>query len=131
MSQLIIMTIGLSILIRGAVTSGWGSDPIAVPAFTGSRPLNLFGIAILPQALWLIGALAVVTVLMWLFFQRTVVGLALRAGAANPLGAAFVGIDHRRLGAYSFVIAGLLGGLGGAIWAPIAFAQVDIGVALG
>ncbi|MGB7102380.1 MAG: ABC transporter permease [Xanthobacteraceae bacterium] len=131
MSQLIIMTIGLSILIRGAVTSGWGSDPIAVPAFTGSRPLNLFGIAILPQALWLIGALAVVTVLMWLFFQCTVVGLALRAGAANPLGAAFVGIDHRRLGAYSFVIAGLLGGLGGAIWAPIAFAQVDIGIALG
>ena len=131
MSQLIIMTIGLSILVRGAVTSGWGSDPIAVPAFTGSRPFNVFGVSILPQALWLIGALVAVTGLMWLFFQRTVVGLALRAGAANPLGAAFVGIDHKRLGAYSFVFAGLLGGLGGAIWAPIAFAQVDIGVALG
>ena len=131
MSQLIIMTIGLSILVRGAVTSAWGSDPIAVPAFTGSRPFNVFGVSILPQALWLIGALVAVTGLMWLFFQRTVVGLALRAGAANPLGAAFVGIDHKRLGAYSFVFAGLLGGLGGAIWAPIAFAQVDIGIALG
>jgi branched-chain amino acid transport system permease protein len=131
MSQLIIMTIGLSILIRGAVTSAWGSDPISVPAFTGSRPFNLFGISILPQALWLIGALVVMTGCMWLFFQRTVIGLALRAGAANPLGAAFVGIDHKRLGGYSFVLAGLLGGLGGAVWAPIAFAQVDIGIALG
>jgi branched-chain amino acid transport system permease protein len=131
MSQLIIMTIGLSILIRGAVTSAWGSDPISVPAFTGSRPFNLLGISILPQALWLIGTLIVVTALMWLLFQRTVIGLALRAGAANPLGAAFVGIDHKRLGGYSFVIGGLLGGLGGAVWAPIAFAQVDIGIALG
>jgi ABC-type branched-subunit amino acid transport system permease subunit len=130
MAQLIIMTIGFSILIRGAVTWGWGSDPIVVPAFTGSRPLNFFGVTILPQALWLIGTLAIVTVLMWLFFHRTVIGLALRAGAANPLGAAFVGIDHKRLGAYSFVAAGLLGGLGGAVWAPIAFAQVDLGVAL-
>ena len=131
MSQLIIMTIGLSILIRGAVTSAWGSDPTSVPAFTGNHPFNLLGISILPQALWLIGALVIVTALMWIFFQRTVIGLALRAGAANPLGAAFVGIDHKRLGGYSFVMAGLLGGLGGAIWAPIAFAQVDIGIALG
>jgi branched-chain amino acid transport system permease protein len=131
MSQLVIMTIGLSILIRGAVTSAWGSDPISVPAFTGSHPFNLLGISILPQSLWLIGALLAVTALMWLFFQRTVIGLALRAGASNPLGAAFIGIDHKRLGGYSFIMAGLIGGLGGAVWAPIAFAQVDIGVALG
>ena len=131
MAQLIIMTIGFSILIHGAVIWKWGSDPISVPAFTGSKPLDLWGVTILPQALWLIGTLAIVTGLMWVFFHRTVLGLALRAGASNPLGAAFVGINHRRLGAYSFIAGGLLGGLGGAVWAPIAFAQVDIGVALG
>lgn len=131
MAQLIIMTIGFAILIQGAVTWVWGSDPITVPAFTGSAPLNLFGVTILPQQLWLVGMLALVTVLMWFFFHRTVLGLALRAGASNSLGAAFVGINHKRLGAYSFVAGGLLGGLGGAVWAPIAFAQVDIGIALG
>ena len=131
MAQLIIMTIGFAILIQGAVTWGWGSDPISVPAFTGSEPLNLLGVTILPQQLWLVGMLALVSVLMWFFFHRTVLGFALRAGASNPLGAAFVGIDHKRLGAYSFVAGGLLGGLGGAVWAPIAFAQVDIGIALG
>lgn len=131
MAQLIIMTIGFAILIQGAVTWGWGSDPISVPAFTGSDPINLFGVTILPQQLWLVGTLGLVSILMWLFFHRTVLGLALRAGASNPMGAAFVGINHRRLGAYSFVAGGLLGGLGGAVWAPIAFAQVDIGIALG
>lgn len=131
MAQLIIMTIGFAILIQGAVTWAWGSDPITVPAFTGSDPLYLFGVTVLPQQLWLVGMLALVTVLMWFFFHRTVLGFALRAGASNPLGAAFVGINHKRLGAYSFVAGGLLGGLGGAVWAPIAFAQVDIGIALG
>ena len=131
MAQLIIMTIGFAILIQGGVTWIWGSDPISVPSFTGSTPLDFFGITILPQQLWLVGMLALVSGLMWFFFHRTVLGYALRAGASNPLGAAFVGIDHKRLGAYSFVAGGLLGGLGGAVWAPIAFAQVDIGIALG
>jgi branched-chain amino acid transport system permease protein len=127
----VLITIGFSILIRGAVTTVWGSDPMSVPSFTGSRPLNFWGVSVLPQELWLIGSLAVVSVGTALFFQRTVIGLALRAGASNPLGAAFVGIDHRRLGFYAFVAAGTLGGLGGAIWSPISLAQVDIGLAIG
>jgi len=113
------------------VTTVWGSDPLPVPSFTGSRPLNLFGVSVLPQELWLIGVLIVVSLGTAWFFQRTVIGLALRAGASNPLGASFVGIDHRRLGFYAFVAAGLLGGLGGAVWSPISLAQVDIGIALG
>ena len=129
--QLVLITIGFSILLRGAVTTLWGSDPIPVPSFTGSRPFNVMGVSILPQELWLIFMLGLVSLATAAFFQRTVVGLALRAGASNPLGAAFVGIDHRRLGFYAFIAAGMLGGLGGAVWSPISLAQVDIGIGLG
>ena len=131
MSQRIIITIGFSILLRGAVTSIWGTNPMLVPPFTGGRPFDVLGVSILPQQLWLIGTLAAVSVGVALFFRHTTIGLALRAGAVNPLGASFMGIDHRQLGFYAFVAAGLLGGLGGAVWSPIAFAQVDIGVGLG
>jgi branched-chain amino acid transport system permease protein len=130
-AQLVIITIGLSILCRGAVTTVWGSDPMSVPSFTGSRPIDVVGVSVLPQELWLIGTLIVVTIGTALFFQKTMIGLALRGGASNPLGASFVGVDHRRLGFYAFVAAGLLGGLGGAVWSPISLAQVDVGIGLG
>ena len=131
MSQRIILTIGFSILLRGAVTAQWGTAPMLVPPFTGARPIDMLGVSILPQQLWLIGILAVAAFAVALFFRHTTTGLALRAGAANPLGAAFMGIDNRRLGLYAFAAAGIMGGLGGAVWSPIAFAQVDLGVGLG
>lgn len=131
MSQQIIITIGFSILIRGAVTSLWGTAPMAVPAFTGSAPFNVYGVSILPQSLWLISTLLLVGFAVALLFRHTMVGLALRAGAANPLGASFVGIDYRRLGLYAFIGSGLLGGIGGAVWSPIGFPQVDVGIGIG
>jgi branched-chain amino acid transport system permease protein len=131
MTQLTIMTIGLSILVRGCVVTLWGSDPQPVPSFSGDAPLHLGRLSVLPQELWLIGALVVMVAATALFFQRTMIGLAMRASASNPLGALHMGVDPARLGLVAFGLAGLLGGLGGAIWSPIYFAQVDVGLDLG
>jgi branched-subunit amino acid ABC-type transport system permease component len=85
MSQLIIITVGLSILIRGAVTSLWGTDPKQEPPLTPGAPIALGGVSILPQQLWLIGVLVLIAVGTAWFFRRTTLGLARRASAANPL----------------------------------------------
>lgn len=127
-AQVTLITIGFSICIRGTATIAWGSDPRAVPSFTGAAPFDVYGLSVLPQELWLIGSLVAITLLAGWFFRATVIGLALRASAANPLGASMVGIDNRRLGMVAFAIAGLLGGVAGAIWSPISYVQVDIGL---
>src|SRR5580692_10460414 len=59
MAQVTLITIGFSICLRGAATMLWGSDPMTVPAFTGEAPLDFFGVSVLPQQLWLAGALVV------------------------------------------------------------------------
>jgi branched-chain amino acid transport system permease protein len=128
MAQVVLLTIGFAICLRGLVTIGWGSEPMMVPSFTGEMPFDLFGVSILPQEVWLIGALVLVTLAIGFFFRRTILGLALRAGATNPLGASFVGIDPRILGLTAFAASGFLGALAGAIWSPISFAQVDVGL---
>lgn len=130
-SQLVIITIGFSIIIRGAITTIWGTAPVSVPPFSSGRPFDVAGISVLPQELWLMGVLAIASVGIALFFSKTTLGLSLRAGAANALGAAYVGIDKRRLGFVAFVCAGILAGLGGAVWSPISYAQADLGITLG
>ena len=129
--QLVLITFGFSIFLRGLVTTIWGSDAMAVPPFSSDRPFDVWGVSILPQELWLIGTLIIASLLVGAVFRWTVAGLAIAAAASNPLGAAFVGIDRRRTGLYAFIAASALGGLGGAVWSPIALAQVDIGVGLG
>ena len=128
MAQVVLLTIGFAICLRGVVTMAWGSDPMMVPSFTGEMPLDLAGVSILPQELWLIGVLVVITLATGFFFRHTVMGLALRAGATNPLGASFVGIDPRVLGLLAFAASGFLGAVAGAVWSPISFAQVDVGL---
>ena len=128
MAQVVLLTIGFAICLRGVVTMAWGSDPMMVPSFTGEMPLDVAGVSILPQELWLIGVLVVITLATGFFFRHTVMGLALRAGATNPLGASFVGIDPRVLGLLAFAASGFLGAVAGAVWSPISFAQVDVGL---
>lgn len=130
MSQLVILTLGLSVLLRGVVTAFWGTEPLRVPPLTGDVPLKIGHASVLPQELWLVAALACLAGGCMLFFKRTKWGLALRAGAANAIGSMCVGIDHKRLAFMAFMLAGVLGGAGGAVWAPIAFAHVDIGTGI-
>ncbi|MDO9632360.1 MAG: branched-chain amino acid ABC transporter permease, partial [Humidesulfovibrio sp.] len=49
--NLVIITIGVSILIRGAAMLLWGKDTFSLPAFSGAAPVAFFGAALMPQTL--------------------------------------------------------------------------------
>ena len=51
---LIFLTIGLSIILRGAMKIIWGKTRMAVPSLSGEAPVHLAGAAILPQTLWIL-----------------------------------------------------------------------------
>ncbi|MFP5212455.1 MAG: branched-chain amino acid ABC transporter permease, partial [Acidobacteriota bacterium] len=50
--SLIIITIAVSILLKGSAMLGWGKDPYSLPAFSSGGPIMVAGAAIQPQALW-------------------------------------------------------------------------------
>ena len=60
---LVIITIGVSILLRGIAMLIWGKDTHALPAFTGSEPLYFMDATLLPQHLWIFAITVVVIVL--------------------------------------------------------------------
>lgn len=131
---LTIATIGtVFVLLYGhALVPGWGSVPQPLPAFTGeaSDTINAGGVAIQLQSLWVLGLLLIALALLYVFFERTYYGKAIRAAANNPLGARLVGIDVTSAQAVSVGLAIALAAYGGTIIGPIALVGGAGGVAL-
>ena len=128
---LIIITIGASIFLRGLATIVWDKKLHALPAFTGERPIALFGATVVPQSLWVVGATLAIVVALWWFFGRTRLGKAMLATSHNRLAAQLVGINVRHVLFLAFGLSAALGALAGILTAPITLTSYDVGVMLG
>jgi branched-chain amino acid transport system permease protein len=128
---LIFLTIGISIVLRGAMKLIWGKNRMAVPPLAGEEPLRFAGASILPQAVAVLVITVLAIVLLVFFFRGTRLGLAMRAVASNQAAASVVGIPVGRIKAASFALAGALGGLAGVLVTPITTLSYDVGVLLG
>ena len=131
---LTIATIGsVFVLLYGhALIPGWGSLPQPLPAFSGgaSDVFSIGGVTVQVQSLWVMALLLAALLAMYLFFERTYFGKAIRAAANNPLGARLVGIDVSSTRAVSVGIAIALAAYGGTIIGPIALVGGAGGVAI-
>ena len=129
--NLVIITIGISILIRGAAMLLWGKDTFALPAFSGNESLSFFGAALMPQTLWVLAISLLILAGLKTFFSRSIHGKAMLACSYDQKAATLVGIGVDRMVLLSFMISALVGAVGGAILAPITLTSFDVGVMLG
>lgn len=128
---LIIITIGASMFLRGLAMAIWKQDPLPLRHFSGENPIHFGGASVLPQHLWVVGVVFATMLALWLLGERTQVGKAMRACAINRTAAQLVGIPVTRMVMLSFALSGLLGGLAGAIVAPLSMGQYNMGTMLG
>lgn len=128
---LIIITLGADIVLRGAALLAWGTDPYAVPAFTPGPPLLVGGALLTRQALWVMGTAGALLVLLYLFFEHSFLGKAVRACAVNRTGARLVGISPTRMSLLAFALSAALGAVGGIVMAPLTLVSYDMGLMLG
>ena len=127
----IIVTIGIGVILQGAAVLLWGTDAQPLPAFSGARPLSVWGATVVPQTLWIFGTAGGLMLLLYLFFERTYPGKVMRAAAINPFAAELMGIKLNAVRAFSFMLSGMIGAIGGIIVAPIVLTQYDSGISLG
>jgi branched-chain amino acid transport system permease protein len=127
---LIIITIGASIFLRGVAQIVFDKRFHSLPAFSGDAPIALLGAAILPQSFWVLGGALLVFLGLFLFLERTLLGKAVLATAANRLAARLVGIDTSFVLALSFGISAAIGALAGILITPITLTSFDVGTLL-
>ena len=128
---LIIITIGASLVIRGLVQVFLGKNTHSLPAFSGDTPIEILGATLMPQSLWVLGVTAVVVVVLWYFFNRTLTGKAMLATSYNSLAAELVGINTSKVLFMSFAMSAALGAVGGILVTPITLTSYDVGIMLG
>jgi branched-chain amino acid transport system permease protein len=126
-SSMLMLTAGLLTLIEGLVLVVWGSDPFDLPSFSGEAPIDVMGVRIATQGLWIAGTTMTVILALWYLLSRTMLGKQLRACAENPLAARLMGIDVPRMTLLSFALAAMIGAIGGIVVAPISSLQFDSG----
>jgi len=127
----IIVTIGASILLEGLAMLIWGKDALPLNPLPGPPVLTVASAIVPFQSVWVLGVSVLLMVGLRLFFDRTLIGRAMRANAANRQGALLVGINPGRVVLLSFALSAGLGALAGALIAPITLASYDMGTMLG
>ena len=125
--NMLMLTAGLLTFIEGLALVYWGSQPYAVPPFSGEQPIAMGAIHIPSQGPWILAISALIVLAAWYLLARTAPGKALIACAENPMAARLMGIDVQRLTLASFGLAALIGALGGIATAPIISLQFDTG----
>jgi branched-chain amino acid transport system permease protein len=117
--SIIMVTIGLSSLLRALVSMIWGNLPRTFPPFIPSYPVNLLGAVVGADRLWAFGIALVMLALLTLFFQRSRAGIAMRAAADDQPAALSMGISVKRIFAWAWSIAAISAAIAGALVANI------------
>ncbi|HOF38780.1 MAG TPA: branched-chain amino acid ABC transporter permease [Candidatus Hydrogenedentes bacterium] len=130
--HLVIITIGLSILIQEAALHVWDEKVRSLPYFTGNEisSIRLFGAAVSPQVLWVLGTVAIIVVFLHIFLKYTLRGRAMRACSSNPEAALLAGINIANMRTLSFMLSAGLGALAGCVISPITLTHYEMGSGL-
>ncbi len=117
--SVIMVTIGLSSLLRAIVSTIWGNQPRAFPPFIPSEPVNVLGATVGADRLWAIVVAVLMLGLFNFFFKRSKEGIAMRAVADDQQAALSMGISVKRIFAWAWSIAAMSAAVGGALLANI------------
>lgn len=126
----IILTLGVSTALKALMLLLYGPQGRGLPPLPGPD-LVIGGVSVRAQELWILGVTAVVAVAVTVFYDRTMLGKALRACAEQPVAARLVGISPVAAATVAFAVAGLLGAVAGVLASPIQLTQWDSGLLLG
>lgn len=128
--RVIMITVAVSILLRGIAMFIWGKEGHDIPAFSGTETVNLMGASVTPQVFWIVGVVFVTLTVLFLVFRYTLFGKAMRAAAANRTAARLMGINVRRVVLVSFAVSAAIGGIAGAVITPMTMMSFDRGTPL-
>jgi len=116
-TAIIILTIAMGFVIRFVVGSIWGHEPQSLHSPLSFGDIR-FGTVVLGTVdLAVIVTTLILTMLLWQFFQKTKVGLAMQAASQNQMAAYYMGIPVKRVQSLVWALAGVVAAVAGILYA--------------
>jgi branched-chain amino acid transport system permease protein len=126
--DVLIITLGLSLMLRAGAGLVWTHDEFPFPSFFPARPIALGPVRVAPLSLGIIGASLALMVLLAALFRWTRLGRAMRAVAQNQRAARLMGISVERVYSSAWVLAAMVGAVAGVLVAPVVFLSTKMGL---
>lgn len=110
---IVMATIALLVILNGLASWIWGPEEKIVPSPFPNDTWDVGGVKISQQSVGVIGITLGCVVVLWLFFQFTKVGLALRASAVNAQASRVLGVRVSWMLALGWGLAAVLSAISG------------------
>jgi len=127
---LLIVAVGVHFALTGLGLLMFGAEGSRTTAFSDAR-VEIGALSVTGQSIVIVGVSITLIIALYLYFERTLLGKALRATAVNRLGARLVGIGTTQAGRLAFVLAAAMGALCGVLIAPLTTVYYDSGFLIG
>ena len=125
----VMVTIALGFVIRGVATMvpGWGTDTHALRAPYSDGTVRLGELAVSTDQIAIILLTAALCAVLYLFFRKTRIGIAMQASSQNQLAAYYMGIPVRRINTLIWAISAGVAAFAAVLLAPITFVHSNMG----
>ena len=113
----IILTIAIGFLLRFAAGLIWGHEPQVLESPMAGVNRSFGGLVVGLDELVVIAVTIALTVLLYVFFRRTKLGVAMQAASQNQLAAFYMGIPVQRIHGLAWALAGAAAAVAGVLFA--------------
>lgn len=125
----VMVTIGAGYVLRGIATMipGWGTDTHALKAPYSEGVIRIGELSISTDHIAIIVLTTALCLVLYLFFKKTRIGIAMQASSQNQLAAYYMGIPVRRINTLIWAISAGVAAFAAVLLAPITFVHSNMG----
>jgi branched-chain amino acid transport system permease protein len=113
----VILTIALGFVARFIAGAIWGHEPQSLESPIAGEYFKISNIVIGVPEIWIILVTVFLTAVLFLFFAKTKLGVAMQAASQNQMAAYYMGIPVRRINSLIWALSGIVAAIAGILFA--------------
>jgi branched-chain amino acid transport system permease protein len=123
----VMLTLGLGFIFRAVAGITWGYDSVGFNTPFTNKTVNIGGLVLGQDNLSIIVGTVLLCGVLYLFFSKTRVGVAMQAASQNQLAAYYMGIPVRTIFSLIWAISAGVACMAGILLSPVSMIDVNMG----